>query len=113
MTLGQRIKLILKEQKIKQIDFAKSLGISANYVNLIVNEKKDTISDTLAKLIEETYGYSYQWILNETGDKLSKNDLTVEKTEIIKKIKKMSDNEVKAILAFVNTLDSINIRGED
>lgn len=112
MTLGQRIKLILKEQKIKQIDFAKTLGISANYVNLIVNDKKHTISDTLAKLIEETYGYSSQWILNETGDKLSQNDLTFEKTEILKKIQKMSDNEVKAVLAFVNTLDSLNIKEE-
>ncbi len=113
MTLGQRINLILKEQKIKQIDFAKSLGISANYVNLIVNDKKHTISDTLAKLIEETYGYSYQWILNETGNKLSRNDLTVVKTKILKKIQKMSDDEVKAVLAFINTLDSISIKEED
>lgn len=113
MTLGQRIKLILKEQRIKQIDFAKTLGISANYVNLIVNDKKSTISDTLAKLIEETYGYSSQWILDETGDKLSRNDLTVEKNEILKRIQKMSDSEVKAVLAFVNTLDSINQKEED
>lgn len=113
MTLGQRVKLVLKEQKIKQIDFAKTLGISANYVNLIVNDKKHTISDTLAKLIEETYGYSAQWILDETGDKLSRNDLTSEKTEILKKIQKMSDSEVKAVLAFVNTLDSINIKNDD
>lgn len=108
MTLGQRIKSILNEQKIKQIDFAKALGISANYVNLIVNDKKTTISDTLAKLIEETYGYSSQWILNETGNKLIRNDLTVEKTEICKKVQKMSDSEVKAVLAFVNTLSNIN-----
>ena len=108
MTLGQRIKTILKEQKIKQVDFAKTLGISANYVNLIVNNKKNVISDTLAKLIEETYGYSSQWILNGTGDKLSRCDLTIEKNEIFKKVQKMSDSEVKAVLAFVNTLDSIN-----
>lgn len=108
MTLGQRIQTILKEQKVKQVEFATTLGISANYVNLIVNDKKTTISETLAKLIEETYGYSYQWILKETGDKLSKNNLTIEKNEIIKKIQKMSNSEVNAVLAFVNTLDSIN-----
>lgn len=108
MTLGQRVKIILKEQNIKQVDFAKALGISANYVNLIVNDKKNTLSDTLAKLIEETYGYSSQWILTETGHKLSRNDLSVEKNEILKKIQKMSDSEVKAVLAFVSTLDSIN-----
>ena len=52
MTLGKRIQTILKERNIKQIDFAKALGISANYVNLIANDKKENISDTLAKLIE-------------------------------------------------------------
>lgn len=108
MSLGQRVQTILKERKIKQVEFAKTLGISANYVNLIVNDKKETISNTLAKLIEERYGYSSQWILNGIGEKLSSNELTAEKSEILKKIQKMSNSEVKAVLAFVNTLDSIN-----
>ncbi|MGE4353941.1 MAG: helix-turn-helix domain-containing protein [Oscillospiraceae bacterium] len=108
MTLGQRIQTILRERKIKQVDFAKTLGISANYVNLIANDKKGNISNTLAMLIEETYGYSARWVLNGTGEKLSSSDLTAERAEIFKKIQKMSDSEVKAILAFVNTLESIN-----
>lgn len=107
MTLGQRVKTILQERKIRQVEFARSLGISANYVNLIVNDKKDTISETLAKLIEERYGYSARWILEETGEKLTSCELTAEKAEIIKKIQNMSDSEVKAVLAFVNTLDSL------
>ena len=108
MTLGKRIQTILKERNIKQIDFAKALGISANYVNLIANDKKENISDTLAKLIEETYGYSAQWILDGTGEKLSSNDMTADKAEILKKIQKMSDSEIKATLAFGETLISIN-----
>lgn len=108
MSLGQRIQVILKERKIKQIEFAKTLGISANYVSLIVNGKKETISNTLAKLIEESYGYSAQWILDGSGEKLSANELTNEKSEILKKIQKMSDSEVRAVLAFVNTLDNMN-----
>lgn len=113
MSLGQRVQIILKERKIKQVEFARTLGISANYVNLIVNGKKETISDTLAKLIEESYGYSAQWVLDGSGEKFSTNELTAEKSEILKKIQKMSDSEVRAVLAFVNTLDSINKeRGE-
>lgn len=111
MSLGQRVQTILKERKIKQVEFARTLGISANYVNLIVNNKKETISDTLAKLIEESYGYSAQWVLNGSGEKLSSNELTAEKYEIIKKIQKMSTNEIKAVLAFVNTLDSMKENG--
>ena len=67
MTLGDRLHIILKERHIKQVDFAKSLGISANYINLLISGKRGPISDTLAKLIEETYGYSAQWIM--TGRK--------------------------------------------
>lgn len=107
MTLGQRIQTILKEQKIKQVEFARTLGISANYANLIANDKKETISDTLAKLIEESYGYSAQWVLYGSGEKLSTNELTAEKSELLKKIQKMSSSEVRAVLAFVNTLESM------
>lgn len=108
MTLGQRIQFILNERKIKQVEFAKTLGISANYVNLIVNDKKKTISETLAKLIEEYYGYSAQWILSETGQMFSENELTADKAEIIKKVQRMSNSEIKAVLAFVNTLSDMN-----
>lgn len=107
MTLGQRIKCILEDKNIKQVEFAKALGISPNYVNLLVNDKKTNISDTLAKLIEETYGYSSQWIMNESGDKLISNDLSAAKQDTIKKIKRMSDNEVNALLAFINSLEDV------
>ena len=107
MSLGQRVQTILRECKIKQVEFADSLGISANYVNLLANGKKETISDTLAKLIEERYGYRAQWVLDGSGEKLTTSGLTAEKAEIIKKIQKMSRSEVRAVLAFVNALDSI------
>lgn len=107
MPLGQRVRTILNERHIKQVDFAKALGISANYVSLIVNDKKETISDTLAKLIEEQYGYAAQWILTGSGPKTVGNDLTAEKAAIIKKVQRMSDAEVRAVLAFVNTLENL------
>lgn len=107
MTLGVRIKAILSERNIKQVDFAKALGISANYVNLIVNDKKSNISDTLAKLIEETYGYSSQWIIKGEGEKNSSPSISAVKVEFLKKIQKMPDNEIKALLAFANSLDSV------
>lgn len=107
MTLGERIKLILSERNIKQIEFAKALGISANYVNLLVNGKKLKISDTLAKLIEETYGYSAQWIMTGEGDKKSSSSLSAAKIELMKKLQKMPDDEITALLAFANSLESV------
>ena len=107
MTLGQRLKAILGERGVKQVEFAKALGISANYVNLIVNDKKDTISETLAKLIEETYGFSAEWVLTGSGEKYSATGASAEKAEVLKKIQRMSDCEVRAVLAFVNSLESL------
>ena len=85
MTLGQRLKTVLIERGVKQVEFAKAMGISANYVNLLVNDKKDTISETLAKLIEETYGFSAEWILTGMGEKCLVNKISTEKAEVLKK----------------------------
>ena len=112
-SLGQRIKIILDERKIKQVEFARTRGISANYVNQIVNGKKETISDTLSRLIEERYGYSAYWILTGNGEKLATNEISAEKEAIIKKILKMSDNEIKAVQAFINTLESMRDDSEE
>ena len=112
-SLGQRIKIILDERKIKQVEFARTLGISANYVNQRVNGKKETISDTLSRLIEERYGYSAYWILTGNGEKLATNEISAEKEAIIKKILKMSDNEIKAVQAFINTLESMRDDSEE
>ena len=64
MTLGDRLRIILNERNIKQVDFAKVLGVSANYINLLISGKRGPIFDTLAKLIEDTYGYSAQWVMS-------------------------------------------------
>lgn len=107
MTLGERIKVILSERNIKQIDFAQALGISANYVNQLVNGKKRNISDTLAKLIEETYGYSAEWIMTGEGEKSATPSFSAVKAEFLKKIPKMPDDEITALLAFANSLESV------
>ncbi|WP_308780019.1 helix-turn-helix transcriptional regulator [uncultured Clostridium sp.] len=107
MTVGERIKIILNEKQIKQIDFAKKLGVSSNYINLLVNNKKNTISEPLSKLIEETYGYSSSWIMYGTEPKFISRDMSYLKIETINKIKRMSDDEIMAILAFVNSFEEI------
>ncbi|ULQ60473.1 helix-turn-helix domain-containing protein [Brucepastera parasyntrophica] len=108
MSLGDRIRIILNEQHIKQIELAEKLGISANYVNLLVNGKKTRISDTLAQLIEERYGYSSQWLLTGTGEKLVDTGISDNKIEIINRIKKMSQEEVNATMAFIHSLEKVH-----
>ena len=107
MTLGERIKFILTERNIKQVEFAQNLGVSANYVSLLVNGKKENISDPLAKLIEETYGYSASWLKTGSGPKTKPTALSAAKVEFMRKIQSMPADEVAALLAFANSLDSI------
>jgi len=107
LTLGDRLRIVLKEHNLKQVEFAKALGVSANYVSLLISGKRGPISDTLAKLIEETYGYSAQWIMTGDGEKKASPSLSTVKAEFIKKIQKMPDDEIAALLAFANSLEDI------
>ena len=49
--LAGRIRQIIRESGVKQVEFAQSLGISANYVYLLTSGRKTAISETLAGLI--------------------------------------------------------------
>ena len=107
MALKERIGTILAELDIKQADFAKELGITASYVNMLLNGKRDNISASLSNLIQERYGYSFEWIMYGTGDKNIHLDFSATKQEVIDKIKKMNANEVRAVLAYVKALETI------
>lgn len=72
--LGERLLRILQEQKLKKVEFARAMGISANYVSLLTAGKKLRISDTLAKLIEITYGYQARWLLTGQPPVYAEND---------------------------------------
>ncbi len=90
-TLAERIKEILKEQKLKEKELAKALGVSDNYISLLATGKKTQISLTLAKLIEALYGYSTDWLLTGKGEKLNKT-LLQEKAK--KKIDELDETEL-------------------
>ena len=107
MILSERIECVLCERNITQKTFADTLGISANYVNQLVKGKKTNVSEPLAKLIEETYGYSAKWIMLGEGEKFSKLHISPIKAELLKEIPKMSEDEAVALLAFSNSLDNV------
>lgn len=68
-TIGGRVSLILKERHLKKTLFARALGITPNYVYLITSDRVNTVSGTLALLIEEKYGYRAGWLLTGRGPK--------------------------------------------
>lgn len=112
MELKERMATILKENHLKQKELAAFMGVTESYVSTILSGRNQNVSISVANLIEEKLGYNTQWVLVGAEPKykqLSKNpDMSDIHRRVIMQIEKMSDSEAKAVLAFVNTLDSIN-----
>ena len=109
--LSQRLAMILKENKLKQKDFALDIGVSENYISLLLNNKKENISDSLAKLIEEKYGFSAKWILTGEGearvDYSKSSELSPKKKKAIEMIASLNPAEDRAVLAFLESLEKL------
>jgi transcriptional regulator with XRE-family HTH domain len=67
--LSERILSIVHELNMSQSEFARKIGISFTYVNLVINNKRHKISCLMAHIIQEKYGYSAEWILTGKGDR--------------------------------------------
>lgn len=69
------------------------------------------LSQSLAVLIEEKYGYSAAWVLNGTEPKLKQISKDKSLSEIHQKalaqLERMNDEQIKAVLAFINSLDEL------
>ena len=105
-TLAQRIDTILSETHLTKVDFAHSLGVSANYISLLASGKKTVISKTLAMLIEQLYGYSTEWLLDGSYDN-KYNSLQNKRNEAIHAIKSLNETELIAVKAFIKTIHEI------
>lgn len=111
MNLNERIRTILKENHLKQKELAKEIGVTESYISAIINGRNLNISQALATLIEEKYGYSSSWILDGTEPKLKAAGKNRTLSDIHKKailqIEKLSPEQIKAVLAFVRSLDEV------
>jgi len=106
-----RIKLILKENKLKQKELAAEIGVTESYVSVLLRKPDVRISRSLAILIEEKYGYNADWVLCGTEPKLKQviqnSDLSEIHQRVLAQVEKMNDHQVKAVLAFINALNDI------
>ena len=111
MNQCDRIKRILQENKLKQKQLACELGITESYISKLLKDPDIRLSQSLAALIEEKYGYSADWILSGKEPKfkqISKNKgLSELHQKALASLDKMNDEQVKAVLAFINSLDDI------
>lgn len=100
--LAARLRRILNETNTKQRNFAKECGISENYVSLLVNGRKKTISETLALLIEQNYGYSADWLITGTG--IPFDNLLSLRCQIKKDLTSMDEDDLKQVSEFIQSL---------
>ena len=111
MNQCDRLKLILQENHLKQKQLAGELGVTESYISKLLKSPDIRLSQPLAALIEERYGYRANWILNGEEPKLkqvSRNrDLSELHQKALTQLEKMTDSQVKAVLAFMNSLDDI------
>lgn len=106
-----RIRSILQENGLKQRQFAAAVGVTDSYISKLLKDPTIHISRSLAALIEEKYGYTTDWVMNGTEPKRkprSKNkELSGLHQQALAKLEKMSDEQVKAVLAFIHSLDEV------
>lgn len=111
MNQCDRIKLILQENKLKQKQLAAEIGVTESYISKLLKDPDIRLSQSLASLIEEKYGYNANWVLNGQEPKLkqfSKNkDLSELHQKALSQLEKMNDEQVKAVLAFINSLNAV------
>jgi transcriptional regulator with XRE-family HTH domain len=113
--VSDTLRIILYELNISQTDFAGELGISFNYVNMILTGKRYTISGHLAKLIETVYGYSAHWILSGRGEKMAgamdRNSPFMARME--KQVKNLSSGELDLVSDFISFCETQTARERD
>lgn len=111
MNQCDRIKLIIKENNLKQKEFASSVEISESYISKLVKDPHINISNSLLELIKEKYGYNPNWIVYGKEPKLltkSKSDsLSDRHKKLISELERMPEEDLLAIEAFMDSLNSI------
>ena len=96
--LGRRIQRVVDEKGMMKKDFARSLGVSPNYIYQIIAGKRDTMSESLARLIETLYGYPSGWVLRGSAD-------ADELAEAIRKLERMGADKVRSAIALLEKLE--------
>lgn len=104
--LKDRINYILKNENLKKKDFAARLHLSRQFVTFLCKGERN-ISDQTAALVAKEFGYREEWVLNGTGEpKNPVDELTANRKELLKRLASHSDEELEAILAFLEKIQT-------
>jgi transcriptional regulator with XRE-family HTH domain len=68
LNVNQRMKLLRKELKLTQNEFAKMISVSQTLINYIEQEKR-TVNDRLIRLICDSFDVNPRWLKTGAGDR--------------------------------------------
>jgi len=112
MALSDRIRTIINECGLTQKEFAENINVTDSYISKVLKDESGMANST-ALLIEQLYSYSKNWIM--TGDEPKfitgkKHNLSILQKKIIMDVEQMKESELKALLAFIESLKKIEIQ---
>ena len=102
MDFLEKLNYLMKKNNLNKSTLSKACNIPYTTIDGWYKKGYEGLKLTTLRKLADFFGTSLDyWAMDD-------NEITIEKEEILKRIERMSDTEVKAVLAFVNTLDSIN-----
>lgn len=117
MDLSERIKYILSASHLKQKELAAILDVSKSYISGLCTGRNMGISPSMAERIENRLGYSAAWLLDGTGNIMATKSkapgLSLTHQRAIAQIERLTENQAKAVLAFIRTLIELESETED
>ncbi|MDR1131791.1 MAG: helix-turn-helix domain-containing protein [Oscillospiraceae bacterium] len=101
-TLAERLKRIIAELGMSKATFARSVGVTRNYIYYLTGGRKHSCSRSLAMLIEQKYGYPAEWLLTgrESDEALTK--------EIAQKVKALDPETLRSVSEYLDKLKGNN-----
>ena len=106
MAISDRMRMIISECGLIQKAFAKSINVTDSYISKLIRDESG-MSQRTAMVIEQLYGYSKDWIISGKEPKMlagRKSGLSVLQKKIIMDVEQMNDGELRALLAFIESL---------
>lgn len=98
-----RLQLLIQELHISQRQFAKKINLDPGYFSRIVRGKDDP-PDRILLLIENVFHVNKSWLENGEGDMFTYEGSSLAKKQILESINTLSDEQVKAVSAFIKYL---------
>ena len=69
MGIGKRIKELIHDLRLSQIEFAQKLGKFPQYISDVVNEKKNPGVDFINQIVDTFPQVNPEWLLSDKGPK--------------------------------------------